>query len=307
MRAKTVVKNGNMNQVSFTTNIFLNIFFLVFAAACVLPLVLVISVSLTSENSIALYGYSFIPYEFSMKAYEYIFKMRDEVLRAYGITIFVTIVGTIISTIAISMYAYPLSRNDFRYKKFFSFMVFFTLIFNSGLVPWYVVYAQVLHLKDNIFVYMVPMIVNTWYVLIMRTFYKMNLPDSILEAARIDGAGELTTYIRIVLPLSLPGIATISLFQCLNLWNDWFIALMFIENNKLVNLQFLLYKIMSTIQYLTTNSIAGQFLSGTELANMPNESARMAMAVVVMGPIILVYPFFQKYFIKGLTMGAVKG
>lgn len=304
MSTKSIRKKSRLNQISFKANAVLNGFFILYSAACILPLLLVIAVSFTSENALALDGYSFIPKEFTLDSYKFVFNLGDAIVRAYGITILVTVVGTLISTIVISMYAYPISRKDFRYKGFFSFIVFFTMIYNSGLVPWYVVYANILHLKDNILVYIIPMVVNTWYVLIMRTFYKLTIPDAVIESSKIDGAGEFRTFVQIVLPLSLPGIATISLFQCLNFWNDWFIALMFIENSKLYNLQYLLYQILSTIQFLTTVSGRG---GNIDLSKIPNESARMAMAVVVMGPIIFIYPFFQKYFIKGLTVGAVKG
>lgn len=304
MSTKSMRKKSRLNQISFKANAVLNGFFILYSAACILPLLLVIAVSFTSENALALDGYSFIPKEFTLDSYKFVFNLGDAIVRAYGITILVTVVGTLISTIVISMYAYPISRKDFRYKGFFSFIVFFTMIYNSGLVPWYVVYANILHLKDNILVYIIPMVVNTWYVLIMRTFYKLTIPDAVIESSKIDGAGEFRTFVQIVLPLSLPGIATISLFQCLNFWNDWFIALMFIENSKLYNLQYLLYQILSTIQFLTTVSGRG---GNIDLSKIPNESARMAMAVVVMGPIIFIYPFFQKYFIKGLTVGAVKG
>ncbi|HEX3028241.1 MAG TPA: carbohydrate ABC transporter permease [Clostridia bacterium] len=304
MSTKSIRKKSRLNQTSFKANAIINGFFILYSAACILPLLLVIAVSFTSEKALAISGYSFIPKEFTFDSYKFVFNLGDAIVRAYGITILVTVVGTIISTMVISMYAYPISRKDFRYKGFFSFIVFFTMIYNSGLVPWYVVYANILHLKDNILVYIIPMVVNTWYVLIMRTFYKLTIPDAIIESSKIDGAGEFRTFVQIVLPLSLPGIATISLFQCLNYWNDWFIALMFIENNKLFNLQYLLYQILNTIQFLASVSGRGGKI---DLSKIPNESARMAMAVVVMGPIIFIYPFFQKYFIKGLTVGAVKG
>jgi len=307
MKAQIVKKKERLNDISFTANAIINLFFILYSAACIIPVILVVAVSLSSENSIALYGYKLIPNEISFKAYTFIFQMADEIVRAYGVTIFVTVFGTIISTMVIAMYAYPISRKDFRYRNFFSFIVFFTMIYNSGLVPWYICYKQVLHLGDNLFVYILPLVVNTWYVLIMRTFYKLTIPDAIIESSKIDGAGEFRTFIQIVLPLSLPGIATVALFQTLNYWNDWFIALLFIENQKLINLQYLLYRIMATIQFLSSNSEAAARMDPKDLANMPGESARMAMAVIVMGPIIFVYPFFQKYFIKGLTVGAVKG
>lgn len=304
---KSNIKKSKLNQISFTTNAIINFAFILYSLACILPLLLVIGVSFTSETAISIYGYKFIPAVFSLKAYQFVFDLGDEIVRAYGVTIFITVVGTIISTILIAMYAYPISRKDFKYRNLFSFIVFFTMIYNSGLVPWYMVYIDVLHLKDNIFVMIIPMIANTWYILIMRTFYRLTIPDAVIESSKIDGAGEFRTFIQIVLPLSLPGLATVALFQTLNFWNDWFLCMMFIENQKLVNLQYMLYRILASIQYLASNSNAISSLPPEVMSNMPNESARMAMAVVVIGPIIFAYPFFQKYFIKGLTVGAVKG
>lgn len=297
---------NKIKRISGFWNILLNGIFIIYGLLCIIPLILVVSVSFSDEKSITLFGYKLIPKVFSTYAYEYLFKNASAIFRAYGITIGVTIVGTILSVAVIAMYAYPLSRKTFKYRNIFSFFVFFTMIFNGGLVPWYIVCTQLLHLKDSIFSYIVPSLVSAWYILIMRTFFVTNINDSIIESARIDGAGEFRTFIQIVLPLSKAGLATIALFQTLQFWNEWFLPLMFIENDRLFNLQYILYRVLVAIQYLTTTSNPGGN-NGAILARMPSETARMAMCVLAIGPIIIAYPFFQKNFVKGLTVGAVKG
>lgn len=305
MSKVTVAKGNKIKDISPVSMGAIHIMFIIYALLCVIPLILVISVSFTDERTITLSGYKLIPQVFSTYAYEYLFKQGNAILRAYGLSIFVTVVGTLLSVTIIAMYAYPLARKDFKYRNTFSFIVFFTMIFNGGLVPWYVVYVKLLHMNNTIFIYLIPPLVSAWYILIMRTFYVTNVPDSIIESARIDGAGEFRTFIQIVLPLSKAGLATIALFQTLGFWNEWFIPLMFIENDKLFNLQYMLYKVLQAIQYLTTTTNMNQ--SAELLAKMPSETARMALCVMAIGPIIIAYPFFQKYFVKGLTVGAVKG
>ena len=303
---KNVVISNKIKKVSGFWNIFLNGVFIIYGLLCIIPLVLVISVSLSDEKAITLYGYKLIPKVFSTYAYEYLFKNASAIFRSYGLTVGVTVVGTILSVIIIALYAYPLSRKSFKYRNAFSFFIFFTMIFNGGLVPWYIVCTQLLHLKDNILAYIFPSLVSAWYILIMRTFFVTNIQDSIIESARIDGAGEFRTFLQIVIPLSKAGLATIALFQTLQFWNEWFLPLMFIENDHLFNLQYILYRVLVAIQYLTTTSNPGGN-NGAILARMPSETARMAMCVLAIGPIIIAYPFFQKNFVKGLTVGAVKG
>ncbi|WP_331710602.1 carbohydrate ABC transporter permease [Paenibacillus elgii] len=210
--------------------------------------------------------------------------------------------------IIMAMYAYPISRRDFPHKNVFSFFMFFTMLFNGGLVPWYLVYTQMLNFKNTLLALILPLLVSAFFVLMLRTFFSGTIPPALIESAKIDGAGEFRIFAQIILPLSLPVLATVSLFQTLNYWNDWFTSLVFITGSKNVNLQYLMYKTMLDIQFLTSNTQALQAInqSGGGL-NLPTETVRMAMAVLGIGPIVFAYPFFQKYFVKGLTVGAVKG
>jgi putative aldouronate transport system permease protein len=207
------------------------------------------------------------------------------------------------STMIIALYAYPLSRSGFRYKNVFSFIVFFTMIFGGGLIPWVMVYTHVIPLVNTIWILIIPYLMNGWFVIIMRTFMKTTIPEEVLESARIDGAGEFRTFFVIVLPLCKAGLATIGLFVMLNYWNDWYLPLIFISKTSLYNIQYVLYQIMSSIQFLISAAGNGSYA----IKNIPSETARMAIAVLAIGPIIFAYPFFQQYFIKGLTIGAVKG
>ena len=270
------------------------------------PLLLVIAISVTDEKAIRENGYSFIPAIFSSKGYDYLFNAGDAIWRAYGVSIFVTVVGTALSLFVICMYAYPLSRTNFKYKNQFAFFAFFTMIFGGGLVPWYIVYTQLVPIKNTIWILIVPYLMNTWFMMIMRTFYKTTVPESIIESARIDGAGEFRTFFTIVLPLCKAGLATIGLFCTLNYWNDYYLPLVFVSESQNFNIQYLMYQTLNMVQNLLNSS--NQAINVNEiLANLPSESVRMAIAVISVGPIVLAYPFFQKYFIKGLTIGAVKG
>lgn len=274
--------------------------------ACVLPLLIVFSASITDEKTVTMYGYSLFPRNLSLEAYKYIYKDIMVILRAYGVTVFVTVVGSALSLVTIALYAYPISRKDFKYRNVFTFIVFLTMLFNGGLVPWYMVYVNVLHIDDTIMALILPYLMTPLYVLIMRTFFMTAIPDGIIEAARIDGAGEFQTFVWIVLPLAKPVLATIGLFNILTYWNDWYAPLLFINNEKLFNLQYLMYRVDKAIIYLSNN--AGSINNATQImANLPSQTARMAMAVVAIGPIILAYPFFQKYFVEGLTIGSIKG
>ena len=274
--------------------------------ACVLPLLIVFSASITDEKAVTMYGYSLFPRNLSLEAYKYIFKDIMVILRAYGVTVFVTVVGSALSLVIIALYAYPISRKDFKYRNVFTFIAFLTMLFNGGLVPWYMVYVNVLHIDDTIMALILPYLMTPLYVLIMRTFFMTTIPDGIIEAARIDGAGELQTFVWIVLPLAKPVLATIGLFNLLTYWNDWYAPLLFINNEKLFNLQYLMYRVDKAIIYLSNN--AGSINNATQImANLPTQTARMAMAVIAIGPIILTYPFFQKYFVEGLTIGSIKG
>jgi len=305
MGVYTHQKHNGFNTITRTSDVILNILFILVVIICICPVVLVTIVSFTSESSINKYGYSFIPKEFSTLAYRYVLSDVTQIARSYGVSLFVTIVGSALAVLIVAMYAYPISRRDFKHKGLFTFIVFFTMLFSGGLVPWYMVYSSLLQLKNTVAVLIMPHLVTPFYVLIMKTFFSTNIPDSIVESAKMDGAGEIRIFVSIVLKLSTPALATIGLFSTIYYWNDWFNAMMFITDIKMMPLQFLLYRIQTTMEVLIQlSSSTGQVLT---VADLPSQSVRMAMCVITMGPIILAYPFFQKYFVKGLTIGAIKG
>ncbi|WP_438444109.1 carbohydrate ABC transporter permease [Gorillibacterium sp. sgz5001074] len=295
------------HAVSGPAHAALNAVFIVYSLICLLPILLVLTVSFSDEKSVAIDGYRLIPEKFSLTAYRFVFNDFDKVLRGYEVSILATVIGTLAGLLITSLFAYPLARHSFRYRRFFSFFIFFTMIFNGGLVPWYLVYTNVLHINDTLLALIIPNhLLGAFYVIMMRTFFQQTIHPSILESASIDGASEYRIYFTVVLPLSLPVLATIGLFYTLGYWNDWFNSLVFMNNDKMVNLQYLMYKVMRNLQFLISTSSVSSSASG-EIAKLPNETVRMAMAIIGMGPIVLAYPFFQKYFVKGLTVGAVKG
>lgn len=272
---------------------------------CVFPFIYVIIISLSSQKSIDTDGFRLIPKTWSLEAYKYLWHMKEQLLTSYGITIIVTVVGTIISVLMISFYAYAISRPQFKYRKFFTFIALFTMLFGGGMVPFYIVVTQFLGLKNSIWALILPLAMNAFYIIVMRTFFMKSVPESILESARIDGASEFRIFFQIVFPLSLPGLATIALFSTLGYWNDWFNALLFIDNPHLVPLQSLLMKIESNLEFMRQNTEIAARQSDL-LSAIPEDSAKMAMVVIATLPIAVTYPFFQKYFISGLTIGGVK-
>jgi putative aldouronate transport system permease protein len=284
---------------------FVHVIFILCSAAAILPILLIIIISFTSENSIVKYGYSFFPHEFSTYAYKYVFSDPHTLIRAYTNTIFATVVGTLICMCITSALAYPLSRKSMPFRKFFMFFVVFTILFNGGLVPWYIVMKIYLHMSDNLWALVIPgLLLNGFYVLIMRTFFANTIPVELLEAANMDGAGEFRIFAQIVIPLSKPVYATIGLFATLAYWNDWYNSMLFQINKDNYSMQYVLQKILTNVQYLSQSRSNN---AGAALASLPQETSRMAMAIIAIGPIIFAYPFFQKYFIKGMTIGAVKG
>ena len=299
-------RSFNAHQVSAPANIMLNAFFVLTTLACVLPLLLVIMVSVTDEQSLIQHGYSLFPKKFGFTGYEYIFMRGGAILHAYGISILVSLAGTVAGTLVMAMYAYPLSRPNFKFRKSFTWIVLITMLFSAGLVPWYIVYTQVLGLLDSLPVLIIPYLMNAWYVLIMRTFYRSALPEELLESARIDGAGEFRIFFTIALPLSTAGIATVALFTMLVYWNDWYLPLIYSRSPNLNTIQNFLRQMLENVQFLArmSSQMGGVTIS---LKDLPSETIRMAIAVVAVGPIIFAYPFFQRYFVKGLTIGAVKG
>ncbi len=272
------------------------------ALTCLLPFIMLISGSFSSEQAIRFQGYGLLPREFSTAAYELIFKTPMTVIRAYGVSIFITVVGTAFGLLFTTMTAYVIARQDFKYRNQLSFFFYFTTLFNGGMVCTYIFYIQYLHLKDNLLALILPSMFNVFYLLIMRTFVAA-IPTALIESAKIDGAGEYKIFFRIILPLLKSGLATIGLFLALGYWNDWYNAMLYMNDEKRYPLQYMLYSLMQKTQAMA--AIASQ--ANIQMIDMPSNSLKLAMAVVATGPIVLVYPFVQKYFVKGVTVGSVKG
>ena len=299
-------KPANATRISFASNFIFTGYFIFVTLACVLPLLLVIIASFTHDLTLRMEGYTFFPSRFSLTAYEFVFRRGEAIVSAFFNSIVITLVGTFFGTLIMALYAYPLSRANFRFRKGFTWYVLITMLFSGGLVPWYIMYTQVLGLLDTMAALIIPYTMSAWYVLIMRTFYKTALPEEIVESARIDGANEFRIFFAIALPLSTAGLATISLFTMLAYWNDWYLPLFFARSESLDTIQNYLRRVLENVQFLAR--MAGQMGSITvSVKDLPSETIRMAVAVVAVGPIVLAYPFFQRYFVKGLTIGAVKG
>ena len=303
----TNTRYKKINTVSALANFSLIAFFTVVCLLCIIPMLIVLSSSFTPDTTIVLKGYTIIPENPVITAYAFIFSDEGKVIRAYVIQILTTVIGTILSVLITSMIAYPLSRKELPHRNFFAFFVFFTMLFSGGLAPTYYVYTRILDLKNTFFILFIPYLVGGFNVIILRTFFTSNVSSEIIESAKIDGSGEFRTFFKVVFPISLPGIATIALFTTVGLWNDWYLSMLYIDNEKLTNLQYLMYKTLLSIQYIKANESFRSAYGNDILAKLPVESTRMAMAMIGMGPILIAYPFFQKFFIKGLTIGAVKG
>ncbi len=283
----------------------LTLVFIILCALIIIPFLMLVSISFSSEKSVMEYGYGLIPKEFSLAAYKYVFKNPKAILDAYKVTAIFSVSKMLLTILFTSMIAYPLSRRRLKGRRGLSFYLYFTMLFGGGLVPTYILITQYLHLGDTIWVYIIPGLVSPWNVFMMRTFFQ-DLPEEMIESAVIDGAGEYTIYARFIMPLSKPVLATIGLMTFLGMWNDWYTSMLYINNQELESLQYLLQKIMLNLKLLqdsSMNSIGVQLSA----ADIPSETVRMAMAIVVAGPALVIFPFFQKYFVKGLTVGSVKG
>ena len=276
------------------------------AIYCVVPFLLMLSVSFSSEGSLT-HGYKFWPEEFSASAYSYLWKKRATIARAYGLTILVTVVGTAVNLILTSLFAYPLSRKDFRYRNIFAFILFFTMLFNGGMTASYIVWTRLFHVKDTLWAYLLPGgLMGAMNVLMVRNYYNANIPYAIIEAARIDGANDMQIYTGIMIPLSKPVMTTVGLFAALGYWNNWTNGLYYITNPKLYTIQVYLKKLMDSIQFLKTSDLATESAM-LAAQSLPTESARMAIAIIAILPILLVYPAIQGELIKGMVVGGVKG
>ena len=285
-------------------NVISYVFLAVLAAVCLLPFLLVISGSFTEQYAIQLNGYQLIPETFSLDAYKMLFRIPEDILRAYGVTIFVTFTGTTVGLFFTSMAAYVLASPDFRYRYQVSFFFYFTSIFGGGLVPWYIFCTKYLHFHNSVISMILPILINVTYLLILKS-YMMSIPTSLYESARLDGANDLTIFFKIAITLSKAGLATVGLFLALNYWNDWYNAMLFLDEGSkhLYPLQYYLNNILTKAQAM--NAAAAR--SGIPASDVPSEPLKLAMTVVATGPIVLLYPFLQKYFVKGVTIGAVKG
>ncbi len=291
---------------SKTFNRVATIILAILVVIAILPIALIVIASFTEETALIRNGYTYWPEALSLDAYYYMVKQGVMIVRSYGVSFLVTIVGTSISVLLTTMLAYPMSRKSFKYRNVLAFFVFFTMLFNGGIVPSYIMWTRVFNIRNSIWALIIPnYLVPAFNVILVKNYYANNVPESLIEAAQIDGAGELRIFGQIMLPLAIPSVATISLFTGLCYWNDWTNGLYYVTNEKLYSIQLLLMKIMNNIQALRSNSNAA--LLGTGAVDLPGTSIRMAMAVIGILPIMLVYPFVQKYLVRGVVVGAVKG
>lgn len=291
-------------EVSLGPKIAIYAILIFFCLLCVVPIVTVISISLSSDMEIMKNGYGILPKGFTLEAYKYVFKDSQAIFRSYGVTIVVTGLGLLLGLSLNSLLAYVLSRRDYKLHKPLTVFLIIPMVLSGGMVPTYIWMTRYLHLKNTIWAMLLPLLIVPWFIILLRTFFTQ-IPTSLIEAATVDGAGELKIFVQIILPLAKPVLATVGMFIVLNYWNDWFQPLMYIDKRELYNLQYRLYVMMRDVQEMIKNSaISGM---GMSLADLPTESMRMAMCVVAAGPMLVVFPFFQKYFVKGLTVGGVKG
>lgn len=302
-----VKRKRSFNTVSVPTEILINIIMIMFCALCILPFVFVIIISFTSEESISLIGYSFTPLSTSLDAYKYAIQMGARLWRSYFNSFLITAVGTGLSVLICMLYSYALFRRDFKYRRFFTFFSFFTMLFGGGLVPTYFVCKQLLGLSDSYAAIIVPMLVNPFNIIIMRTFFQSSVPEELIEAAAIDGSGEYNTLFKIIVPVAKPGIATIALLNALAYWNEWYIPMLYVRDYDYMPLQELLMQLQRNVEYLAKNSAAMGADAAKMAANMPTQSLRMVLVVLAVIPIACAYPFFQRYIVSGLTVGSVKG
>ena len=293
-----------MQKKYYMPKVIINVFMCAVCALFILPLAYIIAISFTPQKDIALYGYQLIPLNPTLLAYNYVLANVTAILRAYGVTIFVTAAGTSLSVLITSMLAYVLSRRDFLIAKYLNLYVLFTMLFSGGMVSSYIFITQYLHLKDNILVLILPMLVSPWHLFLMRGFMR-DLPSALIESAKIDGASETRTFFNIVIPLSKPSLATIGIFAAFGYWNDWWLSLMYIDNRNLMPIQLFLYRVQATLATLTQQGGANVDMS--TLVEVPADAALMVVCIMATAPMMLVFPFFQRFFVKGMTVGSIKG
>ncbi len=291
------------DRSSYGFNIMKGILLAILSLLCVLPFIVIISGSFTSNQEIILHGFSLLPRGFTVEAYKTIFKTPEDILQAYKMNFYYTFIGTALGLIIITLTAYVISRKEFKYRNKVSFLIYFTTIFGGGMIPWYLMYANVLNLRGTTLAIWFPALITPFLVILMRTFIVGAVPDAVVESAKIDGAGHWRVFWQIVLPVLGPGLATVGLFQALGYWNDWYRSSMFSTSSETWSLQFYLYDLVNSTQAMRQMA---QY-ANVNTADLPTQSVKLAMSVVATGPILILYPFVQRYFVSGITVGAVKG
>ncbi len=283
--------------------LWLHVFFVISCLAYLIPFWLLIAISFTDEAAISQYGYQLIPKAWSTAAYEYVFANPKQIIDSYKVTIGFTVLHTALAILVQALYAYPLSRPNFKFRKFCTWFVFFTMLFSGGLVPSYLINTKLLHLGNTFWVYVFPGCISAWNIIVMRTFFQ-GLPEALVESAKVDGASELRIFFQIILPLSKPCIASLAFMLAVTTWNNWNTSLIYIRDAELYSLQYMLQKILREVEFVEKMAAETGMLADYET---PTEAMRYATAILAAGPILVIFPFFQKYFTKGLTIGAVKG
>lgn len=296
------------NRKSVAVRFLIHFAFILLCVAIIVPFVLLIAISFSSEKDIYSLGYKLIPEKVDLSAYKLLFSAPEVIINSYIVTIFVTVAGSMAGLVITAMIGYVISRKDYRYRKIATFFVVFTMLFNGGMVSYYLVMTRILHVQNTLWALILPGLVSAYYIILMRGFMS-DIPLEIIESAKIDGASEMKIFLRIVLPLSKPALATVGLFIAFNYWNEWYNALLFMDGNKVVPLQLLLVRMLNSVDAMTSNPqvLQQMMISGMDVSSIPTLTLRMATAIVAAGPMLLVFPFFQKFFTKGITLGSVKG
>lgn len=294
-----MVENNRVQQIV------LNLIMGLLALSCLLPFLLLVISSFSSEASLSAVGYSFFPTELSLETYQYIFQNAATIFKGYGLTFLVTGIGTTLSVLITVLYAYPLSRPELPFRNFFAFFVFFTMLFSGGMIPTYLMYVNTFAIKNTLWAYIIPMHLMTgFYVIMMRSFFASSIPDSLIEAARLDGAGEFYILRKVIIPLSKPMLATLTLMIGLTYWNDWVNGLYYITDSSKYTIQMILNTMLTNIQFLASSA---SIMGGETAVDLPSVGIRMGIAVIAVIPVMCIYPFLQKYFVKGIVVGGVKG
>ena len=301
-------KSASLNSFGSGAQVLFHALLALFSLLCIVPFLFVIIISFTSEDSIRQIGYSFAPLSWGTQAYKYVFELGDTLWRSYFNSFLITVIGTVLSVAMCVLYAYPLFRKDFKFRGFFNFLSFFTMIFGGGLVPTFVICKSVLGLSDNYAALIVPLLFSPFNIIVMRTFFQTSVPMELIEAATIDGSGEYNTLLRIIVPVVKPGIATIALLNALVFWNEWFLSLLYLNKNMdIMPLHYLLMRMQRNADFLAKNSSMMGVDGAKAAMELPSQSLKMALVVFIVIPIACAYPFFQRYVVAGLTIGSVKG